>query len=88
MSEFDEPADVEPISLHLMEGHLQVLHLEPGDVLVLQCDDQIPRANREILRQDIEEAFPGFGRGMLILDAGRTLGVVRRRKTDGGTAGG
>ena len=48
--------------------------LQPGDVLVIQCEGNLPEAARKRLSDSLSKLFPGHQ--VLILERGITLSVV------------
>lgn len=62
--------------------HLKRVHLEPGDVLVLQCPEHVSNAYAKVLTDYLSERFPGHE--VAIVSAGAQLGVVRPVPDSGG----
>lgn len=62
--------------------HLQVLHLEPGDTLVITTKLPLTAAAADYMKEQLEATFPGHK--AIILDNSSELGVVRH--IDGGGA--
>lgn len=55
---------------------LDVLRLEPGDIVVIQDPEEQRGGRREFLRREWAARFPGHE--VIYLDGGKTLGVLRR----------
>lgn len=60
----------------LAGGHLQALHVEPGDVLVVTLPGRATDAVCERIAQVLREGF-GDDQQILVLDQGAQLGVLR-----------
>lgn len=58
-------------------GEMEVLHLEPDDVLVVSFRETLTSAAVQQIRQSLEGKFPG--RTVLVLTQGATLGAVRNK---------
>jgi hypothetical protein len=72
------PAEV---AMNLVEKtfeHVQVLRLEPDDVIVLQMDRYPSAAEAESIRAQAETIWPG--RRVVVLDKGTTLKIAREAK--------
>jgi len=59
--------------------HLEVLRVEPGDILVLSCEQTLTCAARSGLSAAMEARLPGHT--YIILGPGQKVGVIR----EGGT---
>lgn len=59
-----------------MLEHLQVLRLEPGDIIVLACPQDISAEQAARLKIQLEELAPGHR--PVILSGGATIGAIRR----------
>lgn len=60
---------------------LQVLRLQPGDILVMTYPMPLSSSFIERLRAQLRERFPEHE--VMVLDSGGHLGVVREDYTDG-----
>jgi hypothetical protein len=69
----------DPIEIVL--EHLQVLRIEPGDVLVMKIPGCLSVAQHERLHAAFEEVFPGYK--AIVIEDGADLGVVRQEHADG-----
>jgi hypothetical protein len=58
--------------------HVQVLRMEPDDVIVLQMDRYPSAVEAESIRAQAETVWPG--RRVVVLDPSTTLKVVREAK--------
>lgn len=56
----------------------EVIKLEPGDLLVLTCQDRLSERTIRWLREGVERIFPGDGMKAIVLDGGMELDVLRK----------
>ena len=55
---------------------VRILRLQPGDVLVLQCEKFLDREEAHYITQQLAARFPGHE--AIVLDGGVTLDIARR----------
>lgn len=55
---------------------VRILRLEPGDVLVLQCEKFLDREEASYITEQVAAYFPGHE--AIVLDGGVTLDIARK----------
>jgi hypothetical protein len=59
----------------------KVVRLQPGDVLVLVCEDQITKEQAALLTEYGEQAFPGHK--VVVLSGGLDIKLIRPERARG-----
>ena len=54
--------------------NLQRVQLEPGDVVLIQCQGMISPGHRQVLYRDLKAVFPGHS--VIVLDRGDELSII------------
>lgn len=75
------PSPARPADDVLPLEHLQVLRLEPGDILVFTFPGSMSVAHTESVLESMHREFPGHK--ALVIDQGGLLGVIRAEQSDG-----